>query len=494
MQQHNPDREHDHEYQYEHEHTHGEKAPECCEVPELQRLNYFFGQMLGVEDFRSEQNYFREKQKLHNRCLHGYGTVCGLRVEPAPPQQHCESGIDGKREEIRKRMEELRSQIDENRDWPPEQIDRIWQEMEAQSRYLEQQPKPCPVEPISPRVEVDCGIALDCEGNEIIVRRRESVDLWRLLSLEDRKLLEESPRDLFLSICFCDKPVAPVRPQAADACEPRCESVNGRWQDSWRLQASLHAPHRDARCEACCSCCEERCLLLARIRDVRADGNVHREQIDNHVRRRIGPYDSTRIVGTNWTHGADYWIEEADDLLGGQYSGEEEHGGLVFQTSHPVRADSLQPGVVDVWVVRGGDGPDSEVYNLKTRIIPDAHDRDGLVRRFRVQYLGDELLDNGDRVIVQVRGAFILDYCCEPLDGVNVGGMVPMLGDEEYRRFRKESKLPHCHRDPYGPPRSGVGVPGGSTFESWFWVRRRQEDGGVRHRRHYQEATGNQGA
>src|SRR5262245_50795526 len=61
----------------------------CTTVPELQRLQYFFGQMLGVADFRSEQAYFREKLKLHNRCFHGYGTVCGLKVRPVPRPENC---------------------------------------------------------------------------------------------------------------------------------------------------------------------------------------------------------------------------------------------------------------------------------------------------------------------------------------------------------------------------------------------------------------------
>src|SRR5688572_22836164 len=67
-------------------HDHG---GECAEVPELKRLRYFYGQMLGVHDFQSEQNYFREKLKLHNRCLHGYGVVCGLMVVPEPRGDDC---------------------------------------------------------------------------------------------------------------------------------------------------------------------------------------------------------------------------------------------------------------------------------------------------------------------------------------------------------------------------------------------------------------------
>ena len=47
--------------------------------PDL-RVNYEFGLVLGVNEFRQEQVYFLEKEYLHNRALHGYGTVSGLNV------------------------------------------------------------------------------------------------------------------------------------------------------------------------------------------------------------------------------------------------------------------------------------------------------------------------------------------------------------------------------------------------------------------------------
>jgi hypothetical protein len=46
----------------------------------FERLRYYFGRLLTVDDFTLEQNYFRGKQKLHNRALHGFGIVSGLRV------------------------------------------------------------------------------------------------------------------------------------------------------------------------------------------------------------------------------------------------------------------------------------------------------------------------------------------------------------------------------------------------------------------------------
>ena len=49
-----------------------------------ERLRYFSRQLLTADDMRTEQEYFREKQRRHNRLLHGAGTVCGLEVMADP--------------------------------------------------------------------------------------------------------------------------------------------------------------------------------------------------------------------------------------------------------------------------------------------------------------------------------------------------------------------------------------------------------------------------
>jgi hypothetical protein len=50
----------------------------------LERLRYFPRQLLTADDMRTEQEYFREKQRRHNRFLHGWGVVCGLQVLADP--------------------------------------------------------------------------------------------------------------------------------------------------------------------------------------------------------------------------------------------------------------------------------------------------------------------------------------------------------------------------------------------------------------------------
>jgi hypothetical protein len=49
-------------------------------VQNLERVRYFFGKLLSVEDFRDEQSYFLDRLRRHNRFLHGWGVVSGLGV------------------------------------------------------------------------------------------------------------------------------------------------------------------------------------------------------------------------------------------------------------------------------------------------------------------------------------------------------------------------------------------------------------------------------
>src|SRR5690242_6030995 len=99
----------------------------------FRRLRYFHGQLLTARDFQREQEYFREKLKLRMRCLLGYGVVCGLFVEPAPP--------------------------DDDKD--KERKDRA-------------------------RVRITSGLGVDCEGNEVVVPGGCAIDLSDALHEDER--------------------------------------------------------------------------------------------------------------------------------------------------------------------------------------------------------------------------------------------------------------------------------------------------------------------
>jgi hypothetical protein len=45
------------------------------------RVKYTMGLILGPDEFEQEQLYLMERDRLHNRALHGYGTVYGLHVD-----------------------------------------------------------------------------------------------------------------------------------------------------------------------------------------------------------------------------------------------------------------------------------------------------------------------------------------------------------------------------------------------------------------------------
>src|SRR5688500_15862298 len=112
------------------------------EQPPFRRLRYFHGQMLTARDFQREQEYFREKLKLRMRCLLGYGVVCGLFVEPAPPDHDDHARTEDE-------PAEPPAGGDEDR---PDQRRRA-------------------------KVRITSGLGVDCDGNELVVGGSCVVDL-----------------------------------------------------------------------------------------------------------------------------------------------------------------------------------------------------------------------------------------------------------------------------------------------------------------------------
>lgn len=373
---------------------------QCLDVPELKRLQYFFGQVLSPQDFRDEQTYFREKQKLHNRCLHGFGVVCGLEVMAISPADPCD-------------------------------------------------PEPEPHN----RVRIRCGLAYDCAGNELVVRRDLVVDLSG-----------EKAGKLWLSLCFCEQPADPARPVLPDACGASPDCVFGKVRDAVRVRVSQKPPVEDKSCDSCCSGCADPCVLLARIDDFDPARPIEPKQVHNEVRRPITPYLATRVDAVSWTHGAAYTPDEAFQIL-------EE---LKVRFTRPVFTSTLRPGVVDVWVIEGGTGRHADIYNRDGILtvpenLPNPEETGTLI--FKADT--DETLQDGDRVLITVRTSFLLDRCCRPVDGENIGGRVPILDCSPFPpREPVGGPLPDCLKSPtsLGPWTSGNGSPAG-TFESWFFVK-----------------------
>jgi hypothetical protein len=438
-----------------------EHRAHCLEVPELERLQYFFGQMLGPEDFRAEQTFFREKLKLHNRCLHGYGTVCGLEVVPVPMPEDCDPPGPSARGELENELQQLQQVLETSRFSDPDEVRKIQERMEEIRRRLRCLPQEAGRPAPRTRVLVRCGLAYDCAGNELIVRRDLPVDLLaHLPPQEARGLGPDAPVTLWLSLCHCEQPTGPVRPVLPDACGAAADCVFGKVRDAVRVRVALQPPEADERCETCCSSCEDCCVLLAKIDGFTPGRSLTPEQIDNGVRRPLGVYVPTRIAGVSWSHGAEYTETEVEEMTRDK--------GLEIRFTRPVLVSTIQPGVVDLWTVEGGRGRRGLITNMDG--VYKGLPASGTIDRLIYQYVGDDSPSPGDRLLVVVRANFLLDACCRPVDGENVGGRVPILAD--YETYRRGADGPQdCPRPfgSFGPWQSGNGTPGG-TFESWFYV------------------------
>ncbi|MBD3922424.1 hypothetical protein H8B09_26970 [Paenibacillus sp. PR3] len=86
-----------------------------------ERNHYFYGKLLTVRDFETEQSYFNEKRHMLNRLLHGTGIICGLQAERSGLRGISVApgvAIDGDGQEIVAAKEQLRTDIREMDGYP----------------------------------------------------------------------------------------------------------------------------------------------------------------------------------------------------------------------------------------------------------------------------------------------------------------------------------------------------------------------------------------
>lgn len=85
------------------------------------RVNYREGMLLTASDIEADQEYHRRMRHLHNRLLHGYGTVDGLDVAVDGAQVHVSPGfaIDqlGREIIVTERLSLLLDRPDRHRRW-----------------------------------------------------------------------------------------------------------------------------------------------------------------------------------------------------------------------------------------------------------------------------------------------------------------------------------------------------------------------------------------
>jgi hypothetical protein len=240
---------------------------------------------------------------------------------------------------------------------------------------------------------------------------------------------------------------------------PDC--VPSRLRDDFCVRVSWEPPKHDHSCSPCMRPCNDPCLTLARIGWNADDGLM----IDNSIRRPLAPFVTTRVKGISWVHGGIYRPEDVDDML---------RHGLRIEFTDGVRTSTLRRGVLDIWVIQGGGGRRGDIYNIEATIEP-SHPEGDFSHHLTARVLTHKAdrIDPGDRVLIQLRSAFILDRCCRALDGEHIGGLVPTVG-EHADRWHVLHPPPYApcrppEPRPFAPWTSGNGTPGGN-FESWFFV------------------------
>jgi hypothetical protein len=383
---------------------HGHSTPAhddygCGNVAEFSRLRYFHGQPLSALDLRREQAYHLDKARLRNRLLHGWGIVCGLDLK-VTVKPEC---------------------------------------------------RPKENDPTTTEVIVLPGSAIDCAGNEIVVRHPRPVYVADLLKKDDLELLHKKPRTVYLTLCYAEVRADPSRPLLAHGCEPPPSCEYARTVETYQICASTVRPDTGPRCEPCCGACGDLCLELAAIHDFDPAKAVTQAQIDVGGTRRLALHPFAQVTEVNWVHGATYASADADGLL---------NDGIEVWLSRPVRTDTLQPGVVELTWVALGRGIAGTIYTIEGEFkdLPTAEYTDHFIYRRTT----GERLNEADRVIITVRGDFILDECCRAMDGNHLGGGVPVTGSATYAPQSTPTRS--CPARP-----SGDGVEGGD-FVSWIYV------------------------
>ena len=438
------------------------RTEDWFDAPELRRLRYFHGQLLGARDFRREQRYLRDKLMLQLRYLLGYGVVCGLLAEPVPAKPGCEPDEDDRAEEPpEKAAGAAEETAQQEATGTAEEAAGAPEGQETASAEAEQSAAegagPEHHRPHRAKIRVTGGLGVDCLGHEVVVHSGCEIDLWDALPVDERVKLH-GPATLWVGIEYDERAVEPTRMVYDDACGGGQDCDFGYTEECYALRVTATRPDRDRRC-GICEGCEDPVLWLARIDDVDWHRPIRREQVHMGIRRPFGLRVPTVITGVNWLHGHTYSVDETQLLLGTF-----DHArGLQVEFSDEVHTRSLRRGVVEIQVIEGGAGRNASTWYMGGTFegLPDEE----FTRGFRYRQQTREVLQDQDRVLITIRTGFILDRCCRPVDGTNVGGRVPLIGGGG-----PEHEFCQVPPSGIGPWTSGSGA-GGATFESWFFVK-----------------------
>jgi hypothetical protein len=173
-------------------------------VAELPR--YYPRQLITSDDLTLEQEYFRNKLRLHNRMLHGWGVVCGAQVCLVP-----------------------KSNGNGNGEFEP------WK-VYVKPGYI--------LGPCGDEIIIDCARVVDLRTSGVTGVTGEpcvdAVDPW-CVEVQER----DGPDTLYVAVRYKQEATRPVRVQPAGCgCDDtRCE--NSRWRDGYEIKVLNYCPHKD---------------------------------------------------------------------------------------------------------------------------------------------------------------------------------------------------------------------------------------------------------
>jgi hypothetical protein len=163
-------------------------ADVTCALHQFERNRYFYGKLLTVRDFETEQRYGRGHRYLHNQALHGWGVVCGLTVEP--------KGGPGNEQKL----------------------------------------------------VVHPGVALDCCGHEMVLARGQEIDLNNFQMAIGP--VEATGKTVYLCVKYAECTREPVPALAnVSTCEEVCDYNRIQEHVAFEVLTELPAPEASDACE-----------------------------------------------------------------------------------------------------------------------------------------------------------------------------------------------------------------------------------------------------
>jgi hypothetical protein len=402
----------------------------------IERNRYFKGKFIAARDLKLEQEYFLSHHRLHNRLMHGWGVVCGLKVEPHPDEK-CRG------------------------EW----------------------------------VVVTPGIALDCHGRELILEkpvyvhvarttpspsepqpstnqqstddkpgrmdaRQESYETPKSKNGSDPKYQPEKPEEPLEKYLVCLSYHEILVEHVAvlfdeDCCDPNREEAN-RIREAVCIEVKLADQDELNRCwptsgdnsnnKDCLPCQDEKsnagclepncacdCVPLALLRLKPHDRAITSEHIDTRNRPQIFT-PSTQITQINWRHGGTLTLEEL----------RQRNGQLRVHFNRKLKPnDGERTGINEhTFVVQYGGVQGALEFMPSEEYSPELEEN-GCSAVFTIDSsrLGGKKSIAENTVYVTLKCNYILDCDGNPVDGDYLGARLP----------------------------TGDGRPGG-TFESWFRV------------------------